>query len=365
MTASATTPPLPPMRLDRVGIVMMSAVGDAVHVMPVIHALKAHAPQARITWVLQPGPATLVRGHPLVDDIVLFDRSRGWRGFLETRAALATRPFDVVLALQVYFKAGLITGFTRSPVKLGFDRARARDANWLFTTHRIAPHRGQHVQDQYFEFLDALGVPHGVPEWTLGPWSDEERAWQREFFGRFDRPIAPIVVATSKAAKDWMPERWAQVCHRLWHEYGLQPVLVGGRSPREVAAETIIMREAPFAHSALGSGLRKLAAILDGAAVALSPDTGPLHLAVALRTPVISLLGYTNPKRVGPYDYAHDLMIDAYGDPGEDYPLDMTYREGRVERITVDDVEAKLALWRKRYEPDRLLQLQSRGLLVG
>lgn len=362
---TSTTPPLPPVKLQRIGIVMMSAVGDAVHVMPVIHALKAHAPASHITWVLQPGPATLVRGHPLVDDIVLFDRSKGWRGFLDVRAALSQRPFDVVLGLQVYFKAGLITGFTRAPVKLGFDRARARDANWLFTTHRIAPHPGQHVQDQYFEFLEALGVPHDAPQWTLGPWDDAERTWQREFFAQFTRPVAPIVVATSKAAKDWMPERWARVCHVLWNDYGLQPVLVGGRSPREVAAEAVIMREAPFAHSALGSGLRKLSAILDGAAVALSPDTGPLHLAVALRTPVVSLLGYTNPKRVGPYDFAHDLMIDAYGDPGEDYPLDMTYREGRVERITVEDVAAKLAVWRASYRETRLAALRSRGLLVG
>ena len=91
MTRPATTPPLPAaLRFDRIGIVMMSAVGDAVHVMPVIHALKRHQPTARITWVLQPGPATLVRGHPLVDDIVLFDRSKGWRGFLETRTSGST-----------------------------------------------------------------------------------------------------------------------------------------------------------------------------------------------------------------------------------------------------------------------------------
>ncbi len=344
----------------RIGIVMMSAVGDAVHVMPLVHALKAHAPRARISWVLQPGPATLVRGHPLVDDIVLFDRARGWRAYLDTRAALASREFDVVLALQVYFKAGIVTSFTHSPIKLGFDRARARDANWLFTTHRIPPHAGQHVQAQYFEFLDALQVPHAAPQWTLGPWNDEERQWQRTFLQQFDRPIAPIVVATSKAAKDWMPERWARVCQLLWHEFGLQPVLVGGRSERELAAEAIILREAPMAHSALGSGLRKLAGILDGAAVALSPDTGPLHLAIALRTPVISLLGYTNPKRVGPYDFAHDLMIDAYGEPGEDYPLDMTYRQNRLPRITVDDVHAMLLRWRDRYAPARLLALSAR-----
>lgn len=352
----STSPPLPAVSLNRVGIVMMSAVGDAVHVMPLVHAIKAHAPSAHITWVLQPGPATLVRGHPLVDDIILFDRARGWRAFREVRQTLATRQFDVVLALQVYFKAGLVTSFTRSPVKLGFDRERARDMNWMFTTHTIAPHVGQHVQDQYFEFLDALRVPHGVPMWTLGPWNDEERAWQRDFLAQFERPIAPLVIATSKAAKDWMPERWARVCHILWDEFGLQPVLVGGRSEREVAAEAIILRDAPMAHSALGSGLRKLAAILDGAAVALSPDTGPLHLAVALRTPVIGLMGYTNPKRVGPYDFSRDLLIDAYGDPGEDYPLDMTYRDDRMTRISVDDVHAMLLRWRERYAVERLEQ---------
>ena len=358
----------PPARLHRIGIVMMSAVGDAVHVMPLVHALKAHAPTSTISWVLQPGPATLVRGHPLIDEIIPFDRHRGWRAFRDVRRALSDRHFDVVLALQVYFKAGLVTSFTQSPIKLGFDRARARDLNALFTTHRIPPHEGQHVQDQYFEFLDALDVPHAAPAWTLGPWNDQERQWQHEFLSQFDRPIAPIVIATSKAEKDWMPERWARVCHLLWEEFGLQPVLVGGQSARERAAEAIILREAPMAHSALGSGLRPLAAILDGAAVALSPDTGPLHLAVALRTPVIGLMGYTNPKRVGPYDYAKDLLIDAYGDPGEDYPLDMSYRKDRMMRITVDDVRAMLVRWRALYAAARLEKLgigRSSGTTAG
>ena len=340
---------------------MMSAVGDAVHVLPLLTALKRHEPDVRITWVLQPGAATLVRGHWALDEIIEFDRSRGWRAYPAVRRALSARHFDVVLALQVYFKAGLVTSFTHAPIKLGFDRERARDANWLFTTHRIPSHAGQHVQDQYFEFLDAMHVPHGAPQWSLGPWNDEERKWQRDFIQQFDRPIAPIVIATSKAAKDWMPERWASVCHMLWSEFGLQPVLVGGRSEREVAAEAIILRNAPMAHSALGSGLRKLSAILDGAAVALSPDTGPLHLAIALRTPVISLVGYTNPKRVGPYDFAHDLMIDAYGEPDENYPIDMTYRLDRMPRITVDDVHAMLTRWRERYSTARLADLAGAG----
>lgn len=202
-------------------------------------------------------------------------------------------------------------------------------------------------------------MAHAEPHWGLGPWNEEERSWQTAFLQQFDRPIAPIVVATSKPSKDWLPERWAQVCHILWQDFGLQPVLAGGNSAREKAAAAVILAKAPMAHSALGSGLRRLAAMLDGAAVALSPDTGPLHLAVALRTPVISLLGYTNPKRVGPYRFAHDLMIDAYGDIGEDYPIDMVYREGRMERISVDDVRKRLEVWRERYATARLARIAS------
>jgi heptosyltransferase I len=340
-------------RLDRVCIVMMSAVGDAVHALPVVNAIKRHHPAAHITWVLQPGPAMLVRGHRSVDDIVLFDRTRGNRAFLDVRRELAGRRFDLVIDLQVYFKAGIVTALTRAQVKLGFDRDRARDLNWLFTTHKIPPHPPQHVQDQYLEFLAALGVPSQPVVWDVGPWADE-RPWQREFFATLDRPAAAIVVGTSKPQKDWLPERWAEVCDALHADYGLQPVLVGGRSERELRAERVITgraRHAPV--SALGSGLRRLTAILDGAALVLSPDTGPLHISVAVDRPVVSLIGYSNPKRVGPYRKFHDLMIDAYGDPGEEYPISMENRVNRMPRITVRDVLEKVEVWRERYAERR------------
>lgn len=338
--------------MDRVCIVMMSAVGDAVHVLPVITALKRARPAMRVTWVLQPGPAALVRGHPLVDEIVLFDRTAGLRGFLHVRRELRARAFDLVINLQVYLKAGVITSFARAPVKLGFDRARARDLNWLFTTHRIPPHPMQHVQDQYFEFCDWLGVARDRVEWGLGPWA-HERAWQREFFARLDRRAAPIVVATSKPEKDWPPERWAEVGDALYADFGLQPVLVGGRSARETAAERAILARARHQPvSALGSGLRNLVSIIDGSALVLSPDTGPLHVSVALDRPVVSLIGYSNPKRVGPYRKFRDLMIDAYGDPGEAYPLSMENRTGRMTRITVREVLDKVELWRNNYNSE-------------
>jgi len=339
-------------KLDRICIVMMSAVGDVVHVLPVINAIKRAHPTSHITWVLQPGPATLVRGHRSVDDIVLFDRAKGWRAFTEVRAELARRRFDLVIDLQVYFKAGIITAFTRAAVKLGFDFARARDMNWLFTNRKIPRHAGQHVQDQYFEFLTAVGIPHEPVVWDLGPW-DVERAWQRDFYANMERPAAAIVVATSKPEKDWAPERWAEIADMLYHDFGLQPTLVGGRSPRELHAERVILKHSTVSpRSALGSGLRNLVGIMDGAALVLSPDTGPLHMSVALDRPVVSLLGYTNPKRTGPYRKFHDLIVDAYGDPGEDYPISMENRPGRMPNITVRDVLDRVERWRSAYGLD-------------
>jgi heptosyltransferase I len=334
---------------DNICVVMMSAVGDAVHVLPVVNALKRANPRTRITWVLQPGPAALVRGHRSVDEIVVFDRARGLAAFADVRAELAKRRFDLVMNLQVYFKAGIVTALTQAPVKLGFDRARARDFNWLFTNRKIPASPVQHVQDQYFEFLTALGVSPAPVEWDLGPWPNE-REWQRSFTSSIARPIASIVVATSKPEKDWIPERWAEVADALHERYGMQVVLVGAKSERELAAQRIVMEKAKHKpRSELGSGLRNLVSILDASALVLSPDTGPLHMAVALNRPVISLMGYTNPKRTGPYRRFQDLIVDAYGDPGEDYPISMENRPGRMNRIETHHVLDKITRWKERY----------------
>ena len=343
---------LPPWTGGRVGIVMMSALGDAVHVLPVITALKRHAPDSHITWILQPGPASLVRGHPDVDEILLFEKAKGWRAYAQLRPQL--RPFDLVLALQVYIKAGLVTAMTRAPVKLGFDRARARDLNWLFTTHRIPAHPPQHVQDQYFEFLTALGVPYEPVTRNLGPWA-HERAAQRAYFEKIERPVVTLVIGTSDPQREWLAERWAALADELVERHGLQPVLAGGRSARELETERVIVQRARHRPlSALGMPLRELVWLLDGSALVISLDTAPLHMAVALDRPVIALSGAWNPKRTGPYRRFHDLLVDAYGDPGEDYPISPARRRDRMPRIQVDDVLRRVDIWKERYADGRV-----------
>jgi heptosyltransferase I len=333
-------------------IVMLSAIGDAVHVLPVANALKHHWPESRITWVIQPVPHVLVRDHPAIDEFLIFRRRRGvraWEGFRELALQYPQRPFDLVLALQVYFKAGILTGLAPARLKLGFDVHRARDLNWLFTDERIQPRGQRHVQDQYFEFLEHLGLDPHPAVWNI-PISREEREAQHAFFADLDRPACAVVVGTSKREKNWTPEGYAAVLDEMDRTHGLRPVLVGGPSPTERAlADRILEGTSAEVVDALGDDLRRLVWLLDGAALTVSPDTGPLHISRALETPVVGLYGYTNPKRTGPYRRYQDLVVDGYAEfPGEAYPVLHEYRDG-MKRITVDMVLEKVALAMDRY----------------
>lgn len=334
-------------------IVMLSALGDAVHVLPVVNALKRAWPDTRITWLIQPLPHGLVRGHPAVDRFVLFHRRKGpgaWRSFRDAAVQLRDRRFELVLALQVYAKAGLLTALTRADVKLGFDRARARDLNWLVTNDRIPAHPVQHVQDQYFEFVEHLGIDPEPVEWRV-PVSEADRSAQRSFFDGLDRPACAVVVGTSKREKNWTPEGYAAVLDALDADFGMRPVLVGGPSSVErELADGILARTSARVIDTLGDDLRRLVWTLDGAPLVISPDTGPLHLARALDTPVVGLYGYTNPKRYGPYRKYEELVVDGYARyDGEPYAASMEYRPDGMSRVEVDAVLAKVQRAHDRY----------------
>ena len=333
-------------------IVMLSAIGDAVHVLPVANALKRHWPETRITWVIQPVPYEMVCDHPAIDEFIVYERRRGaggLSGILGVRRRMGHRKYDLLLGLQVYLKAGLITALAPAAVKLGFDRARARDAQWLFTNRRIPARGQQHVQDQYFEFLEHLGIDPRPVEWGLA-FDDSERAAQAWFFDELAEPACAVVVGSSKPEKDWSVAGYARVLESLEREHRLRPVLVGGDSERERrTAERIIAETSATVIDGRANDLRRAMWLIDGSALVLSPDTGPLHIARALNVPVISLFGHTNPKRSGPYRAFEDLVVDGYADyEGEDYPISPRYRDG-MRRVTVNAVLEKVSLAMERY----------------
>jgi heptosyltransferase I len=312
-------------------IVRLSALGDTVHIMPLVASLRQAWPETHISWAVQPATQRLMAPHPGVDEFLVFDRAAGVRAYPRFRRELAGRRFDLAIVPHTAFKAGLVTAMIRAPRKLGYDRARAREFHGMFTTERIPAHVAQHTQDEFFEFLGHLGV-EPLLEWDFA-FSEQERAGQREFFDAIDRPALAVVLHTSWPSKNWIAERYARVLEAAEHELGLQAILVGGVSAAEqaLAQEVMALTDArPI--DARADDVRRLAWLLDGADLALSPDTAPLHIAVALETPTVGLFAETDPKRVGPYRRYHELLVDKFR-PG-----------GRMDTIEVRDVLEKLEL---------------------
>jgi heptosyltransferase I len=258
---------------------------------------------------------------------------------------LRERPFDVVLDLQCYFKATVLTALCRAPAKIGLDPARAREFNWLVNNRHLPKRPINHVQEHFLEFLDYLQISREPVEWNLGPWP-AERPWQEEFFRAIPRPRVALVAGTSNPKKDWLPERWVELNDRLHAEFGLATILVGANSSRETALGQKMAAECRHPPvNALGSGLRRLVALLDGCDLVISPDTGPLHLAGALGKPVIGLYGYNSPARVGPWRQDPRLLVDAFHDSGEAPQMTFTHRPHRMEKISVSDVLGRVKIW--------------------
>ncbi len=328
-------------------VVRLSSIGDTVHALPVIASLRDAWPDIHLTWVIEPVPHALMRGHPDVDEFVLFDRSAPIRGLADVRRATRGRRFDLVLVPHVSFKAGLVTAMLRSDRKIGFDRARAPELHWLFTSERIDPRPPGHVQDEFLEFVEHLGV-EPVRRWDFH-FTAEELVARDALLDSLDGPPLAVALKSSRPEKDWPADRYARALEIAEHDLGLRPVLVGSAAPAEVAvAEEVTRRTRARPVNALADDLRGLAALLDGCALALAPDTGPLHIAVALGTPTIGLYGFTDPKRAGPYRRFSELTIDRFSRPGETEPSTES-RPGNMEKITVEDVVEKLELAVTRY----------------
>src|SRR5215212_7441080 len=148
-------------------IVLLTGLGDVVHGLPVVNALKRARPQMRITWVVEPMPAPILQPHDAIDRVVVFDKRRGWRGVRALRRKLHGERFDVTLNLNIYFKSIFPTLLSRAPVRWTFGRDRARDLVWLTGTDHLPRRPRRHTQDMFLEFVEALGIDPQPIEWKL------------------------------------------------------------------------------------------------------------------------------------------------------------------------------------------------------
>ena len=337
---------------QRILMVMLGQVAEAVHALPVAAALKRAWPESKLTWIVQRGPELLVRKHRLIDQLLVFRHRPGlgsWQSFQEVALCFPRCVYDLLLVVRADFETGVLTALTPARAKLGFDRARARQLAWLFTHEQIEPRGHRHVQDEYFEFLEYLGIDPHPAIWDLCI-TEEEWEAQAAFFANLDLPACAIVLGASDPRKNWNVPGYARLLEELQDRWKLQPILVGGSSAveREMADRILASSKARPLHC-LGDDLRRVVWIIAGSALTISPDTGPLHISRALETPVVGLYGRTNPKRTGPYRLYHDLVVDGYAEfQGEAYPVSPTPRDG-MNRVTVDLVLAKVELAMKKY----------------
>jgi heptosyltransferase I len=325
---------------SRICVVLLTGIGDVVHGLPIANALKAHDPTCHITWVAEPAPSAVLHAHPAVDEVVVYEKRRGWRGVLDLRRRLYDRPFAIKLNFHIYFKSIWPTVFSRAPRRVGFGIDRSRDGVWTVLNDRLPARPRAHTQDMFLEFLDHLRIPRRPLEWRV-TFTSEEQAAQREFFARFGgRPVASVVPTSAMPPKDWTVDGFAEVVDGLTADFGFEVMLVGGPGDREVGMARQISRlAARTPHWAMGDGVRRMMWLVTGSDLVVAPDTGPAHVARAAGVPVVGLFGHTNPWRLGPYRAYEDLWVDAYTDPGDaPDPSRAEPRHGRMERITATDV---------------------------
>lgn len=293
---------------ERILIVLLGAIGDVVRAMPLAMRVRQGFPRARIAWAVEPLSAPLLEGHPAVDEVLVFRRDLGPRAFFPFLAEVRRRRFDLTLDLQRHLKSGIVSRASRAPVRIGFHRRNSKEENWLFNTDAIPPqeHWSSKLR-QYLAFAEHLGLSGGEVRFGLALRPDEEPRVDALLAG-LRRPYAAVFVGSTWESRFWWPEATAAVLRTLDSRFGLAACLLGSSGEREFASR-ISAGAPPSTKDLTGrTTLRDLMGIFQEARIAFGPDSGPMHIAAAMGTPVISLWGTTSPLRSAPFG-SEDLAV--------------------------------------------------------
>lgn len=335
-----------------IGILRLSALGDATHVLPLVRTLQAARPNWRLTWIVGRLEHQLVGDLPGVDFHV-FDKGLGTRAYAELWQQWRGHRFDILLQMQVALRASIAGAMLSTRDRLGYDWPRSRNGHSLVIRRRIGGNPRSHVLDGFLAFADALGISEHRLVWDL-PLPEDARTFAAEqaptdmgFLA-----INPCSSARINNWRNWSAERYAAVAAHAWDQHGLATVLTGGptEAERAVAGAIEERAQAPVVNLVGQTSVKQLAAVLARARVAIAPDTGPAHIANAVGTPVLGLYATSNPQRTGPYSW-RDWCIDRYPEAlaSETGKTPAEVRWGQrvrdpqaMARITVADVTERL-----------------------
>jgi heptosyltransferase I len=322
-----------------------------------LRTLQAHWPETEISWIIGKTEYQLVKAIEGVR-FVIFDKSKGFSAYRQLRRdirqQLAGERFDVLLHMQLSLRASVASLFIPADIKLGFDSKRAKDLQSRFCNQQIEPvSTRQHVLDSFLEFPRHFGL-EPVMSWQL-PVDDSAIDSVTKKIAS-DRPLFVInacAVAKSKNWRNWTAQGYATIADYVSEKYGMQVVLTGGNSTLEIETADEILascRQARPINLVADTSIDELVAVLHLAEIVLAPDTGPVHIASALKTKTIGLYATTNPDRAGPYNY-QEYVVNRYPDAllkynqhnVEDAPWGERVKTAdAMQLITVDDVQQQI-----------------------
>ncbi len=330
-------------------LIRLSAIGDACNTVPLIRTLQHAWPQTKITWIIGRVEAKLLSLLPDIEFLTL-DKRNFASEFLRLRRLLGARRFDLLIDIHVSFRANLVSALVRAPVKIGFDRARARDFQWLFTNRRIRPRQREHVLESFWGFSEALGIAERRLEWNI-PIPAEARDYAKRLIPD-EQPTLLISPCSSHALRNWRAEYYALLADHAARRFGMRVILCGGPTPieREMGVRIAAHAKLPLIDNIGRDTLPQMLALVRESTLLLAPDTGPAHMATAVDRPVIGLYAATNPARSGPYRSLQwcvnrfpDAARQVFGREPEELPWWVKIeRPGVMDLIEPDEVMQRL-----------------------
>lgn len=284
----------------RICLVRLSALGDVVLATALVQTLRKNFPDAQLTWITSGMTRELLGGLDGVE-FVTVPRPMRLGDYLALRRTLRGRDFDVLLAAQASFRANLVHACVPAKRKIGFDARRGRDLHGLFVGERI-PYRDEHLAEGFLAFAGALGIaPENYVRQLALPLGGTDREAAHALVG--EGKYFAINPAASKPERNWRAERYAAVAEHIARTTGWRIVLTGGASPAEKALIDAVAAQlkTPALNLSGRTSVRTLVAVLAGAEGLLAPDTGPVHLAAAVGTPVVGLYAVARSALTGPW----------------------------------------------------------------
>ncbi len=301
---------MPRVAAERILVILHGAIGDVVRGLPLLERLRQGYPNAHIAWAVEPMSAPIVRGHPALDELIVFERRGGLRAFFSFLRRIRALRADLTLDLQRHLKSGATSLASGARVRLGFPRANSREGNWLFNNAHVEA-RGHYSSklEHFLAFADWLELPRADVRFGLRlDESEEDRV--DALLDSVPRPFLAAWVGSSCESRLWFPDRVARVIEALAAR-GTSTVLVGGPGDVDFAAQVEAASAAPVRNLAGKTGLRDLVGIFSRASVTFGPDSGPMHIAAAVGAPVVSLWGATSAGRSAPWNNQAGVIVGA------------------------------------------------------